>query len=106
MQTPTLPGIPNIHSHAFQRAMAGLAERQTAQRDSFWTWRALMYRFLDHLTPEDVQASLLDLAPFEELSQAVTAVSRELRSRLGESRSSFRSCPPVPPKPHVPRRSG
>jgi formimidoylglutamate deiminase len=37
-----LPGMPNLHSHAFQRAMAGLAERQTHDEDSFWTWRETM----------------------------------------------------------------
>ena len=47
----------NLHSHAFQRAMAGLTERRGEDpSDSFWTWRKLMYRFLDHLTPEDVEA--------------------------------------------------
>ena len=46
----------NLHSHTFQRAMAGLTERRSAGQDSFWTWRTLMYRFLDQLTPEDVQA--------------------------------------------------
>ena len=46
----------NLHSHSFQRAMAGLTERRSAGQDSFWTWRTLMYRFLDQLTPEDVQA--------------------------------------------------
>ncbi len=47
----------NLHSHTFQRAMAGLTERRgTEGQDSFWTWRTLMYRFLDQLTPEDVQA--------------------------------------------------
>ena len=46
----------NLHSHSFQRAMAGLTERRSAGQDSFWTWRRLMYRFLDQLTPEDVQA--------------------------------------------------
>ncbi len=51
-----LPAPVNLHSHAFQRAMAGLTERRGAASDSFWTWRALMYRFLDRLTPEDVQA--------------------------------------------------
>jgi len=40
-----IPGIANLHSHAFQRAMAGLAERQTHPEDSFWTWRETMYRF-------------------------------------------------------------
>ena len=51
-----LPAPANLHSHAFQRAMAGMTETRTAGQDSFWTWRALMYRFLDHLTPDDVQA--------------------------------------------------
>lgn len=51
-----LPAPVNLHSHAFQRAMAGLTERRGASADSFWTWRALMYRFLDRLTPDDVQA--------------------------------------------------
>lgn len=51
-----LPAPVNLHSHTFQRAMAGLTEGRTAGQDSFWTWRALMYRFLDRLTPEDVQA--------------------------------------------------
>jgi len=51
-----LPAPVNLHSHTFQRAMAGMTEGRTAGQDSFWTWRALMYRFLDRLSPEDVQA--------------------------------------------------
>ncbi|PSC05372.1 formimidoylglutamate deiminase [Alsobacter soli] len=52
-----LPAMANLHSHAFQRAMAGLSEARGPQpRDTFWTWRQIMYRFLDHLTPEDVEA--------------------------------------------------
>ena len=51
-----LPAPVNLHSHTFQRAMAGMTEARTAGHDSFWTWRALMYRFLDHLTPDDVEA--------------------------------------------------
>ncbi len=52
-----LPAPGNVHSHAFQRAMAGLTEaRGPCETDSFWTWRALMFRFLDHLGPEDVRA--------------------------------------------------
>jgi formimidoylglutamate deiminase len=51
-----LPGMPNLHSHAFQRGMAGLSERRGASDDSFWTWREVMYRFLDRLDPDDVQA--------------------------------------------------
>ena len=51
-----VPGIGNLHSHAFQRAMAGLAEARGPMGDDFWTWRELMYRFVDTLTPEDVEA--------------------------------------------------
>lgn len=51
-----LPGLPNLHSHTFQRGMAGLSERRGASEDSFWTWREVMYRFLDRLDPDDVQA--------------------------------------------------
>jgi formimidoylglutamate deiminase len=56
-----LPGMPNIHSHAFQRAMAGLGERHSHPTDSFWTWREQMYRFASRITPEaqyDVAAQL------------------------------------------------
>lgn len=49
-----LPGMVNAHSHAFQRALAGLTEYRTARHDSFWTWRKLMYDFLEQLTPDDV----------------------------------------------------
>ncbi len=52
----TLPGMPNLHSHAFQRGMAGLGEVRGTSDDSFWTWREVMYRFLDRLTPDDVAA--------------------------------------------------
>ena len=51
-----LPGLPNLHSHTFQRGMAGLAEIRGPQGDSFWTWRQVMYRFLSRLTPDDVEA--------------------------------------------------
>lgn len=51
-----LPGLPNLHSHAFQRGMAGLAERRGPSGDSFWTWRDIMYRFVDRMDPEDVEA--------------------------------------------------
>jgi formiminoglutamate deiminase len=51
-----LPGLPNVHSHAFQRGMAGLTEYRGDARDDFWSWRALMYRFLGRLTPDDVRA--------------------------------------------------
>lgn len=51
-----LPGMPNLHSHAFQRAMAGLAERRGPGSDSFWTWREAMYGFAAALDPESLQA--------------------------------------------------
>jgi formimidoylglutamate deiminase len=52
-----LPSPANCHSHAFQRAMAGLTEKRGPDAsDSFWTWRHLMFRFLDRLTPEHVEA--------------------------------------------------
>ncbi|QDH69543.1 formimidoylglutamate deiminase [Marilutibacter alkalisoli] len=51
-----LPGIANLHSHAFQRAMAGMAERQTDPSDSFWTWRETMYRFATRFSPDTLYA--------------------------------------------------
>lgn len=52
----TLPGIANLHSHAFQRAMAGLAERMTHPSDSFWTWRETMYRMAARFDPDSLHA--------------------------------------------------
>lgn len=51
-----LPGMSNVHSHAFQRGMAGLTEVRGSVSDSFWTWRETMYRFALALTPEQLQA--------------------------------------------------
>jgi formimidoylglutamate deiminase len=51
-----LPGIANLHSHAHQRAMAGLAERAGDSKDSFWTWRSIMYDFLNAISPEHLYA--------------------------------------------------
>jgi formimidoylglutamate deiminase len=51
-----LPGMPNLHSHAFQRAMAGLAERRGPGDDSFWTWRETMYGFAARIDPDTLQA--------------------------------------------------
>ena len=53
---PVLPGMVNLHSHAFQRAMAGLAEVAINPDDSFWSWRDLMYRLVGRLQPEQVSA--------------------------------------------------
>ncbi len=51
-----VPGMPNLHCHAFQRAMAGLAERAGPAGDDFWRWRDVMYRFLATLSPDQVEA--------------------------------------------------
>jgi formimidoylglutamate deiminase len=51
-----LPGLGNLHSHAFQRGLAGLTERRGAGGDSFWTWRELMYRFVERIDPEQLEA--------------------------------------------------
>lgn len=51
-----VPGLPNLHSHAFQRAMAGLTERRGSEVDSFWTWREQIFRFVERLSPDDLEA--------------------------------------------------
>lgn len=53
---PVIPGMPNLHSHAFQRAFAGLTEYRATGQDSFWSWRNLMYRFAARITPESLEA--------------------------------------------------
>jgi len=53
---PLIPGMPDLHSHAFQRAMAGLTEYRANPTDSFWSWRDLMYRFAARITPDDLGA--------------------------------------------------
>jgi formimidoylglutamate deiminase len=56
VQGPLVPGMPNVHSHAFQRALAGLTERGGPNADNFWTWRTEMYRFLERVGPEEQEA--------------------------------------------------
>ncbi len=51
-----VPAMSNLHSHAFQRAMSGLAELRGPTDDSFWSWRVLMYRFALQMTPEQIEA--------------------------------------------------
>jgi formimidoylglutamate deiminase len=68
-----VPGIPNLHCHAFQRGMAGLAERRGPSADSFWTWREVMYRFLQRLSPDDVEA-IAAFAYMEMLEAGFTTV--------------------------------
>ena len=53
---PVLPGMPNLHSHAFQRAFGGLTEYRGQAQDSFWSWRTLMYRFAAAITPDQLEA--------------------------------------------------
>lgn len=69
-----LPGLVNLHCHAFQRAMAGLAERRGPSSDSFWTWREVMYRFLGRLTPDDVEA-IAAFAYMQMLERGFTALA-------------------------------
>ena len=75
---PVVPGMPNLHSHAFQRAMAGLAEQAgeagtPGADDSFWTWREVMYGFVNRLTPGQVEAIAAQLY-VEMLKSGYTAV--------------------------------
>lgn len=104
-----LPGIANLHSHAFQRAMAGLAERQTNPEDSFWTWRETMYRMAARFDPDSLHTVAAQLyvemleagytsvcefhylhhapdgRPYEDpsaMSQALIAAARETGIRL------------------------
>jgi formimidoylglutamate deiminase len=74
---PVLPGMPNVHSHAFQRAMAGLTEYRAAggagATDNFWSWRDLMYRFAERITPEGL-ASVAQWLYIEMLKAGYTSV--------------------------------
>ncbi|MEE8245668.1 MAG: formimidoylglutamate deiminase [Alphaproteobacteria bacterium] len=71
---PVIPGMPNLHSHAFQRAMAGAAERGGPAGDSFWTWRELMYGLVARLSPDQVGAIAAQLY-LELLKNGYTAVA-------------------------------
>lgn len=68
-----LPGMTNLHSHAFQRALVGLTEVASAGDDDFWSWREWMYRFMARLTPDDVEAIAAQLY-VEMLGQGYTSV--------------------------------
>jgi formimidoylglutamate deiminase len=61
VQGALVPGMPNVHSHAFQRALAGLTERGGPRTDDFWTWRTEMYRFLERIGPDDQEAIAMQL---------------------------------------------
>jgi formimidoylglutamate deiminase len=71
---PVLAGMANLHSHAFQRAMAGLTEMRGPGEDDFWTWRELMYRFLERVTPQQAKAIATQLY-LEMLMHGYTAVA-------------------------------
>jgi formimidoylglutamate deiminase len=70
---PVIPGMPNLHSHAFQRAIAGLTEFRGEAQDSFWSWRTLMYRFAARLDPAQLEAIAFGLY-VEMLEAGYTAV--------------------------------
>mgnify|MGYP002777037081 CR=1 FL=1 len=70
-----LPAPSNLHSHGFQRAMAGMTERRSAGRDSFWTWRETMYRFTARLSPDQVEA--IAALAFMEMQEAGFAAVAE-----------------------------
>jgi formimidoylglutamate deiminase len=72
LRGPVLPGMANLHSHAFQRGMAGLGEVRA--QDDFWTWRELMYQFVERITPAQAQAIALQLY-IEMLKNGYTAVA-------------------------------
>ena len=93
---PVLPGMANLHSHAFQRAMAGLTEMRGPGDDDFWTWRELMYRFVERVTPAQAKVIATHLY-IEMLTHGYTAVAEfhyvhqpagMLTSHLDAARSS------------------
>jgi formimidoylglutamate deiminase len=69
-----VPGMPNAHSHAFQRAMAGKAEHRSSARDSFWTWRQAMYALANSVEPDELQCIATQLF-IEMLKAGYTAVA-------------------------------
>jgi formimidoylglutamate deiminase len=69
-----IPGMPNAHSHAFQRAMAGNAEYRSSARDSFWTWRQAMYALANRIEPEELQVVATQLF-IEMLKAGYTSVA-------------------------------
>lgn len=70
---PVLPGMPNLHSHAFQRGFAGLTETRSSRNDSFWSWRHLMYQFALRMTPDALETIATQLY-LEMLQSGYTSV--------------------------------
>lgn len=83
-----LPALSNLHSHTFQRAMAGLTEtRGPSEHDSFWTWREVMYRFLDVLTPDEIEAiAAFAFMEMQEAGFSAVAEFHYLHNRPGGAR--------------------
>lgn len=71
--TVGIPGMPNLHSHAFQRVIAGLTERRAGEQDSFWSWREQMYKFQARIGPDELQ-TIAALAYMEMLEAGFTRV--------------------------------
>ena len=85
--------MPNLHSHAFQRAMAGLAEVAGNPNDSFWTWRDLMYRLVGQISPEQLQVIARQLY-IEMLKAGYTAVAEFHYDQAGKPYADPPSYPP------------
>ena len=73
LKGPVLPGMANVHSHAFQRAFAGYTEQRHEGDDDFWTWRQVMYDFVAKVTPEQTQ-SIAEQLYIEMLKAGYTSV--------------------------------
>lgn len=87
-----LPAVSNLHSHTFQRAMAGMTEYRTAGQDSFWTWRDLMYRFVGRLNPDQVQAiAALAFVEMQEAGFAAVAEFHYLHHDISGARYTNRA---------------
>ena len=100
---PVLPGMPNLHSHAFQRAMAGLAEVAGNPNDSFWTWRDLMYRLVGRITPSKCRSSPASCTsrcsrPVTPRSPSFTTSTTTITATPTPTRASCR-CVLAPPPP-------
>ena len=87
-----LPALANLHSHSFQRAMAGMTEFWTAGQESLWSWRTLMYKFLDHLTPEHIEAiASLVLLEMQEAGYSSVGEFHYVHHQIGGSRYEDRA---------------
>jgi formimidoylglutamate deiminase len=69
-----IPGMPNLHSHSFQRAMVGMSEYSQSENDDFWSWRKLMYQCVNRINPDQLQAITAQLY-LEMLKAGYTSVA-------------------------------